>query len=133
MLLAQHPTGYSAYDASCSKMNLARRTILGSLTDTSHEFEVPDTHSVLQIAVQYVERLQMKEEKKKEINRQSKLSPVIDHRGTPSSHPTSFKHSLANTRASNDTTWPRFEPAPLPVLIVLAAVDAWVGLPPWLI
>jgi len=42
MFLAQHPVGYSAYDASCSKMNLARRTILGGLTDTPHEFEVLD-------------------------------------------------------------------------------------------
>ena len=43
MFLAQHPVGYSAYDdASCSKMNLARRTILGSLTDTPQEFEVLD-------------------------------------------------------------------------------------------
>jgi len=28
------------YDASCSKMNLAQRTILGGLTNNSHEFKV---------------------------------------------------------------------------------------------
>jgi len=41
MFLAQHPVGYSTY-VSCSKMKLAWRTILGSLTDTPHEFEVLD-------------------------------------------------------------------------------------------
>ena len=51
---------------------------------------------------------------------------MIDHRGTPSSRPTSFKHSLAKTRASNDTTWPTFEPAPL---LALAVEEACVGLP----
>jgi len=82
--------------------------------------------SVPQIAVQSAKHLQKKEKEQEYL--QSKRPLVIDHRGTPSSCPTSFKHSLANTRASDDT-WPRFEPASLPVVIALAVVEASVGLP----
>jgi hypothetical protein len=32
--------------------------------------------------------------------------PAHNHRGTPSSRPTPFKHSLASSLASNDTTLP---------------------------
>ena len=34
-----------------------------------------------------------------------------DHHGTPSSRPTSFRHSCASARASSDTRWPRLEPS----------------------
>jgi len=87
------------------------------------------TRSVPQIAVQFTKRLP--KQNKKEISPQlGKRSLVIDHCGTPISGPTSFKHS----RALNDTTWPRFEPAPLPSgnRTTVAVVEACVGLPSWL-
>ena len=83
---------------------------------------------VPRIAVQSVRRLPNKKTKRY-LHRQSKHSLVKNHRGMPTSRPPSLKHS----QVANDTRRPRFEPAPLPVVLVPAVVEAQVGLPPWLI
>jgi len=72
------------------------------------------------IAVQSVRRLPNKKKKQRNISRQSKHSLVKNHRGMPTSRPPSFKYS----QVANDARWPRFGPAPLPVVLVLAVVEA---------
>jgi len=89
-----HP--YSAVQCTMhlthSNMNLAQSTILGSVTNDPHKFEVLN-HSFCSSNSGRVSSAFAKEKK----NLQSERSLVIDHRDMPSSSPNPRKHSLANT------------------------------------
>jgi len=130
MFLAQHPVTYSAIRCVLLQ-NESRTENYSRVTQIiPMNSRLITMRSVPQMVVQSAKRLP-KKQKRRKISTEQRLL-VIDHRGTPSSRPTSFKHSLANTRSSNDK-WYRFEPASVPVVIVLAVAEACVGLPLWLI